>query len=447
MIFTQSWNDLRARWTKRANASPEILKIDLDPVLGPDRCGIHMLLGQACLDKPPIDVIGAKQSEAEALSRTEAAGRPYKWGLAYKLLKYALLQHASENDNPDIDLKKAPAGLKELLEQEHKVPINAVFREFPELHFSKRLGFGINRVAESTGLFQLLDFKMQKLQDEKRSRKRHLSFYEKTMLIEKLMIEKFQETALPQQKVNAIEELFLQSFREMLVSFDEHFEKSKTDSAWVLTQDYLLGSVMRITFANHDRFASGLMQTIICHNAIAEDRWQQQKEIMLAIGGLVALGTGFGAMFSVGGYAILMLATSFGITNALSAYNVYSAYSTDQETQYDFLYHGADFTSLDETHQAYIKTLPWAFLNIVLVSPIFISQKIVLAQRAAQLANDTQTLSRLKLYQKVISASMLSLNTGVTAMNLKPGYEALLRILKVLKEKEDKLVDQMLVRK
>ncbi|HWU42556.1 MAG TPA: hypothetical protein VN132_03925, partial [Bdellovibrio sp.] len=263
-VFETAWQDLRNRWESRVEENPEVLAVDQDSVVAPDRCGLHMLLGLSCDDHPGVDIIGAKKSEAIEQHQGESRGHGYSWSFTHKLLKYELMKMISEaNWGNDVDLEKAPSELKYLLQEEKKLPINTVYRDFPELAISNHLSHYLMQLARSTGLSNKLSQEIGNLQEQKKAQKQHLSFYEKSLLIEKAMEQTFSKQTIPKQTQQYVENMFYDTYSELLKSFEEHIQKAKNDPDWAFSQDYLLGTYMSLAQARNDKFSAGVMQTIV----------------------------------------------------------------------------------------------------------------------------------------------------------------------------------------
>ena len=146
--------------------------------------------------------------------------------------------------------------------------------------------------------------------------------------------------------------------------------------------------------------------------------------------------TGVGTMFDLGAATVTTLGlTSIGLINATTAVELYSAYRNKLMQRDLFMLRGAGWDSLAEADKEFVQTIPWAVLNVVMIGPPVVLEKVLAAQQAASAAKNFARVKQLDRYRRAIIAINFAINGGVAVTQVKGAIPAVKDVYRELNQK------------
>lgn len=402
------WAQLRERWRQRLFDDRKVLELDRSLALGRDRCALSMVIGIDCGNQPAIDILGIHQARAFDAEENRTENKVYPSGIAYELLRGELLLQTLS-----VDLKKSAGELEEA-NSVAKETLNSVLGLLPELAVDDYLRKRVRSVARRAHLFEAV----RKMELSQLDMQQRLNGIDQQLKI-------FVSSPLTSQQLGSIEEEFFKAHEILLANLDSQIKRGRSDRDFIFEQDFLLFAFARHEQERGNANSAGLLQASICGNEMnAKESAQRIKLTKLGLATL-GLATGVGAFFDVGVILSSVFVTTMSTSMiAVSALDVYESGLAASQARDLFALRAVPYSEWKQADDVFMRSIPWAVVNVAATAPIFALAKINSARRLAQSAGDVGRVARLERYHKATVGIAIAMGVGLTATQLGPAYEA-----------------------
>lgn len=413
--FEQVWVNLETKWKKRIASASALLEIDKSEKLKGDRCTLHVYADLLCdQNLPVLQYFQMRKEQVIQGYKNSLLTRRIPEGTLYSLIEAKLIADSSNY----LVYNKEGLSEADLFKHEkiNKSIQTYVYNFYPELHINATLSENLASIIKARGLVT----KVISL-----AGKKFLTMTQRKMIVDDVMNQSFSQKPLSKNLLDGFEHELLHGMQMIFNRFDYEIRNGLANPLWVMGQDHFILPRLNMAMELQQHQEAGFLQGQICINYLNLRESDRKKEMAKIVFSGLALLTGIGALFEVG--AILgttLIVSNFAFMGAVSAIDLHTAGKKSNEMMRLYLLREANYTNMAQADKDLITQIPWAIINVALVTPLIAIKYINDARKIAIASKDSQALMHLDQMQKGVIKVALVGGGGMTAVGVYDGYQA-----------------------
>ncbi len=413
--FEQVWVNLETKWKKRIASAGELLEIDKSEKLKGERCTLHVYADLLCDQNIPVlQYFQMRKEQVIQGYKNSLLTRRIPEGTLYSLIEAKLIADSSNY----LVYNKESLSESDLFKHEkiNKSIQTYVYNFYPELHINATLSENLASIIKVRGLVAKVI---------SQAGKKFLTMAQRKKIVDDVMNQSFSQKPLSQNLLDGFEHELLQGMQMIFNRFDFEIRKGLANPAWVMGQDHYILPRLNMAMQLQQPQEAGFLQYQICVNYLSIRESDRKKEMAKIVFSGLALLTGIGALFEVG--AILgttLIISNFAFMGAVSAIDLHTAGKKSNEMMRLYLLREANYTNVAQADKDLVTQIPWAIINVALVTPLIALKYINDARKVAMTTKDSQTLMRLDRMQKGVITVAVVGGGGMAAVGVYDGYQA-----------------------